>query len=72
MYAWIWRQLPGQWQHKTATAAGLVLVVCLILWYAVFPWLEERIRFDHGVVQNGTPGRPGAPSAPASTAPDRR
>ncbi|WP_395105185.1 hypothetical protein [Actinomadura sp. SCN-SB] len=58
MYAWIWRRLPGRWPAKTALAAGLILVAGLVLWYAFFPWLEERIRFDHGVVQNGTPSSP--------------
>jgi hypothetical protein len=73
MYAWIWRHLPGDWRVKSATAAGLALVVVLILWYAVFPWLEERLRFDHGVVQNGTPGHSGSPSpGPSGSAtPDR-
>jgi hypothetical protein len=58
MYAWIWRRLPGQWQAKAGIAAGLVLVACLILWYAVFPWLEQKVRFDHGVVQHGPSGSP--------------
>jgi hypothetical protein len=58
MYAWIWRHLPGRWPARTAVSAGLVLVICLLLWYAVFPWLEEKVRFDHGVVQNGTSSTP--------------
>ena len=58
MYAWIWRHLPGQWPTKAALASGLVLVVCLVLWYAAFPWLEERVRFDHGVVQDGSSSTP--------------
>ncbi|MEV5573440.1 hypothetical protein AB0L06_25645 [Spirillospora sp. NPDC052269] len=54
MYALIWRLLPGGWPMKTAVAAGLVLVAAAILWYAVFPWVEPQIQFDHGVM-NGTP-----------------
>jgi hypothetical protein len=50
MYAWIWRRLPGEWPAKTAIAIGLVIVVMVILWYFVFPWVEEAIQFDHGTV----------------------
>ncbi|MEW2356059.1 hypothetical protein [Spirillospora sp. NPDC029432] len=55
MYAWIWRRLPGGWKLKTAVAAALVLVVVLVLWYGVFPWLEPKMRFDHGVVDSPAP-----------------
>ncbi|MEU5881067.1 hypothetical protein [Spirillospora sp. NPDC047279] len=58
MYAWIWRHLPGQWQTKTAVAVGLLLAAALLLWYVVFPWLEPKVQFDHGVVTT--------PSAPAT------
>ncbi|WP_026412546.1 hypothetical protein [Actinomadura oligospora] len=54
MYTLIWRLLPGDRRLKTAVAAGLVLVVAVILWYAVFPWVEPQIQFDHGVM-NGAP-----------------
>ncbi|XVQ11161.1 hypothetical protein ACQP1W_00875 [Spirillospora sp. CA-255316] len=65
MYAWIWRHLPGRWQTKTAVALGLVLAACLVLWFAVFPWVEPKIQFDRGVVEHGTPASPGP--APATT-----
>lgn len=51
MYGLIWRLLPGDRTTKLATAAGLVLVVVAVLWYVVFPWLEPKIQFDHGTVQ---------------------
>ncbi|MBW8481817.1 hypothetical protein [Actinomadura parmotrematis] len=60
MYAWIWRSLPGTWQARLAIAAGLVAAACALLWYVIFPWLEPKVQFDHGVV-NGTP------TAPATT-----
>ena len=66
MYAWIWRHLPGRWPTKTAIAAGLVLVAVLVLWFAVFPWLEPRLQFDRGVVEHGGPASPGP--APTATA----
>lgn len=72
MYAWIWRRLPGGWQARTATALVLVLALSAVLWYLVFPWVEPKVQFDHGVVGGdptvpaGTPaGTPsGAPSGP--------
>ncbi|WP_131738798.1 hypothetical protein [Actinomadura roseirufa] len=60
MYAWIWRRLPGTWQVKTAVAAVLLIVAGLLLWYVVFPWLDPRLQFDHGVV-DGTPSTPARP-----------
>ncbi|MFA1540289.1 hypothetical protein [Actinomadura monticuli] len=55
MYAWIWRRLPGAWPAKTAAAAGIVIAVAAVLWYALFPQLEAKIQFDHGVVQTPAP-----------------
>ncbi|MFD0683900.1 hypothetical protein [Actinomadura fibrosa] len=66
MYALIWRLLPGSRPTKIALAAVLVLVAAVVLWYLVFPWLEPKVQFDHGVVDGG---RTGAPSGGPSTAP---
>jgi hypothetical protein len=55
MYAWIWRRLPGTPAVKAAVAAALVVIIAVLLWYAVFPWIEPKIQFDHGVVDGGTP-----------------
>jgi sortase A len=57
MYAWLWRRLPGTPPVKAAVAAALILVVGALLWYGVFPWIEPKVQFDHGVVDGGvTPG----------------
>ncbi|WP_412515797.1 hypothetical protein K8Z49_29625 [Actinomadura madurae] len=61
MYAWIWRRLPGAWQTKTATAAGLLIAVAALLWYVVFPWVEPKVQFDHGVVQTPAPSGTATP-----------
>ncbi|MFI0369557.1 hypothetical protein ACH35V_16910 [Actinomadura sp. 1N219] len=55
MYAWIWRHLPGEWQTKTATALGLVIAIAVVFWYVVFPWVEPKVQFDHGVVDRPSP-----------------
>ncbi|MBT2207077.1 MULTISPECIES: hypothetical protein [Actinomadura] len=61
MYAWIWRHLPGTWQAKSGIAAAVAIVVALVLWYVVFPWMEPKVHFDHGVVH----GEPTGSSGPA-------
>jgi hypothetical protein len=62
VYAWIWRRLPGEWPTKLATALGVVIAIGAIFWYAVFPWVEPKVQFDHGVVDHPStstsPGRP--------------
>lgn len=62
MYASLWRLLPGDRTTKLLTALALVAVVAAVLWYAVFPWIEPKIQFDHGTV--GSPSAP--PTAPAT------
>lgn len=61
MYAWIWRRLPGAWQTKTATALGLFVAIAVLLWYVVFPWVEPKVQFDHGVVQDPVPSGSATP-----------
>ncbi|QFG23111.1 hypothetical protein [Actinomadura sp. WMMB 499] len=64
MYAWIWRRLPGAWHTKLAVAGAAVLAVAAVLWNVVFPWVEPKVQFDHGVV-TGTP----SPSSGSSSEP---
>lgn len=53
MYAWIWRHLPAKSPAaKTAIVVGLLVLVALVLWYVAFPWLEPRIKFDHGTIND--------------------
>ncbi|HEY7485679.1 MAG TPA: hypothetical protein VH912_14540 [Streptosporangiaceae bacterium] len=54
MYGLIWRLLPGDRTAKLATAAVLILIVAAVLWYLLFPWVEPKIQFDHGTVQERT------------------
>ncbi|HEX6472209.1 MAG TPA: hypothetical protein VF069_24170 [Streptosporangiaceae bacterium] len=73
MYGALWRLLPGDRPTKALTAFVLVLGTVALLWYVVFPWLEPKIRFDHGTVQGDTgssaPATPGASASPHATAP---
>ena len=46
MYSWIWRHLPGGTAIKAVTALVLVLGVCALLLFVVFPWVEPRLPFS--------------------------
>jgi hypothetical protein len=45
VYTWIWRNLPGGRPVKTAQALLLVLAVCALLLFVVFPWVEPMLPF---------------------------
>ncbi|MGY2083261.1 hypothetical protein [Blastococcus sp. SYSU DS0539] len=46
MYGWIWRQLPGGSGLKALQSLVLVLAVCALLLFVVFPWVEPHLPFD--------------------------
>lgn len=46
MYAWIWRRLPGATWSKALLSVVLVLAVCALLLFVVFPWVEPRLPFN--------------------------
>jgi hypothetical protein len=46
MYSWIWRNLPGGTASKSLVSLVLVLGVCALLLFVVFPWVEPRLPFN--------------------------
>ena len=46
MYGWIWRSLPGGRGVKTLEALVLVLAVCALLLFVVFPWVEPQLPWN--------------------------
>lgn len=46
MYPWIWRHLPGGTAIKAVTALVLVLGVCALLLFVIFPWVEPQLPFN--------------------------
>jgi len=52
MYGWIWRHLPGNTAVRTAIAAVLVLAVCALLLFVVFPWAEPHLPFSDVTIDN--------------------
>ena len=46
MYPWIWRHLPGGPAIKAVTALVLVLGVCALLLFVIFPRVEPHLPFN--------------------------
>jgi hypothetical protein len=46
MYSWIWRHLPGSRASKALISLLLVLAVCALLLFVVFPWAEPYLPFN--------------------------
>jgi hypothetical protein len=46
MYVWIWRHLPGGAASRAVVSLLLVLAVCALLLFVVFPWLEPFLPFN--------------------------
>jgi hypothetical protein len=46
MYVWIWRHLPGGTVSRAVVSLLLVLAVCALLLFVVFPWLEPFLPFN--------------------------
>ena len=50
MYTWIWRRLPGGSPAKALSALLLVLAVCALLLFVVFPQVEPLLPFTEVTV----------------------
>jgi hypothetical protein len=46
VYGWIWRHLPGGTSTRALLAALVVLGVCALLLFVVFPEVEPRLPFN--------------------------
>ena len=45
LYTWIWRHLPGNVAAKATLALLLLLAVCAVLLFLVFPEVEPLLPF---------------------------
>jgi hypothetical protein len=61
MYGWLWNRLPGPLAVRVLTAVMLFLLVVVVLFGWVFPWLEPRLPFTEVTVDES------AAAAPART-----
>jgi hypothetical protein len=56
MYAWLWRQLPGNRLVKALLALVLVTAVVAVLFGWVFPWLDPRLPFNNVTIGTTSQG----------------
>ena len=52
MYVWIWRHLPGGTATRAVISLLLVLAVCALLLFVVFPWAEPYLPFNDVTVDH--------------------
>jgi hypothetical protein len=52
MYVWIWRHLPGNLYLRAAQTLLITAIVCGLLLFLVFPWIEPKLWFTHVTVGN--------------------
>ncbi len=50
MYVWIWRHLPGPVGAKLAEVLLLLAVVCALLLFVIFPWIEPHLPINQVTV----------------------
>lgn len=50
MYPWIWRHLPGRGPVRFLWLLALLVVVALICFTWVFPWLSEVLPHERVVL----------------------
>ena len=46
MYGWLWRHLPGGTASRSLICLLLVVAVCALLLFVVFPWVEPHLPFN--------------------------
>ena len=51
MYSWIWAQLPGGRAGKLAGSVVLVALVCALLLFVVFPYVDPLLPFNRVTVR---------------------
>lgn len=55
MYVWLWRHLPGGLWGKLALSLLMVLAVCALLLFVVFPAVEPLLPFSDVTVDESRP-----------------
>jgi hypothetical protein len=60
MYVWIWRHLPGGLWSKLLLSLLLVLAVCALLLFVVFPRVEPLLPFSDVTVDGDGTGASGS------------
>lgn len=55
MYGWLWRALPGPLAVRLVLALLLLLAVLALLFFVVFPRVEELLPYNDVTVSGETP-----------------
>jgi hypothetical protein len=50
MYTWIWHHLPGPLALRLLQTFLLIGLVCLVLLFIVFPWIEPHLPLNQVTV----------------------
>jgi hypothetical protein len=70
MYSWIWRHLPLGLTGRIIGSLLIVGSVAALLWYQVFPNIEQYMPFTDGQITGTEGGAPvGPPGADTVTVP---
>jgi hypothetical protein len=51
MYVWIWRHLPGNLSVRLLQVLVIIVIICALLLFIAFPWIEPKLWFTHVTVQ---------------------
>jgi hypothetical protein len=70
MFSWIWRHLPFGLAGRIIGSLVLTGGLAAVLWYGVFPNVEQYMPFTDGQVTTDTGGEPGADTIDPSLGPD--
>ena len=54
MYVWIWRHLPGGRLAKALASLVLIAAVAALLFFVVFPRVQDRLPFNHVTIDQGS------------------
>ncbi|MBO0836550.1 MAG: hypothetical protein J2P28_13730 [Actinobacteria bacterium] len=46
MYSWFWRRLPGGAAARLVQLVMIAIVVSVVLWYLVYPWVALHLPID--------------------------
>lgn len=50
MYVWIWRHLPGALALKLLQLLMLLVAVCALFLFVIFPWIEPHLPINQVTV----------------------
>lgn len=65
MYGWLWRSFPGGLVGKVLCSLLLLAAALALLFFVVFPRVEQRLPYQDVTVDTGSAALPTAAPTPA-------